>query len=119
MKDYYAILGVTPQAEDVVIKAAYRALAQRYHPDRFVGSPEEALTRPRAACIAARYLPAARALGVGGDWYGVEEIDDHESVLVVGDVVGHGITAVVDMVEISAMIAAMSTGRRGVISRRS
>ena len=47
MKDYYAILGVTPQAEDVVIKAAYRALAQRYHPDRFVGSPEEALTRPR------------------------------------------------------------------------
>jgi hypothetical protein len=60
------------------------------------------------ACIAARYLPAARALGVGGDWYGVEEIDDHESVLVVGDVVGHGITAVVDMVEISAMIAAMA-----------
>lgn len=34
MKDYYATLGVTPQAEDIVIKAAYRALAQRYHPDR-------------------------------------------------------------------------------------
>jgi len=34
MKNYYAILGVTPQAEDVVIRAAYRALAQRYHPDR-------------------------------------------------------------------------------------
>lgn len=38
MKDYYATLGVTPQAEDVVIKAAYRALAQRYHPDRFASS---------------------------------------------------------------------------------
>lgn len=42
MKDYYATLGVTPQAEDIVIKAAYRALAQRYHPDRFAGSANEA-----------------------------------------------------------------------------
>lgn len=37
--DYYAILGVLPSAEDVVIKAAYRALAQRYHPDKFKGDP--------------------------------------------------------------------------------
>lgn len=34
MKDYYAILGVVPTAEVIVIKAAYKALAQRYHPDR-------------------------------------------------------------------------------------
>ena len=40
-KDYYAVLGVLPDAEDVVIKAAYRALAQRYHPDRFGGSHEK------------------------------------------------------------------------------
>lgn len=33
-KDYYCVLGVSPEAEDIVIKAAYRALAQRYHPDR-------------------------------------------------------------------------------------
>jgi len=33
-KDYYAILGVLPTAEDVVIRAAYKVLAQRYHPDR-------------------------------------------------------------------------------------
>jgi len=42
MKDYYAILGVTQQAEDVVIKAAYRALAQRYHPDRYAGLANDA-----------------------------------------------------------------------------
>lgn len=36
-KDYYAILGVMPDAEDIVIRAAYRALAQRYHPDRAGG----------------------------------------------------------------------------------
>ena len=45
MKDYYAILGVTPQAEDIVIKAAYRVLAQRYHPDRCVGSISEASSK--------------------------------------------------------------------------
>lgn len=39
MKDYYAILGVVSSAEDVVIRAAYRALAQRYHPDRYSGDP--------------------------------------------------------------------------------
>lgn len=42
MKDYYAILGVVPAAEDVVIRAAYKALAQRYHPDRNPGSAEAA-----------------------------------------------------------------------------
>jgi uncharacterized RDD family membrane protein YckC len=38
--DLYAILGVSKDAEDVVIKAAWRALAQRYHPDKFESSPE-------------------------------------------------------------------------------
>ena len=31
-KDYYAILGVHPTAEQSVIDAAYKALAKRYHP---------------------------------------------------------------------------------------
>lgn len=47
MKDYYAILGVTPSAEDVVIRAAWKALVQRYHPDRFTGSAEKANARVR------------------------------------------------------------------------
>ena len=37
--DLYAELGVTPQAEPEVIRAAFRALAQRYHPDRQAGAP--------------------------------------------------------------------------------
>ena len=42
MKDYYANLGVVPTAEDVVIRAAYKALVQRYHPDRYSGDQAEA-----------------------------------------------------------------------------
>ena len=43
--DHYRILGVIQDAEDIVIKAAYRALAQRYHPDKWIGSPVEATRR--------------------------------------------------------------------------
>ncbi len=34
VKDYYAMLGVPPDATQIVIKKAYRSLVQRYHPDR-------------------------------------------------------------------------------------
>ena len=44
-KDYYKILGVLDDAEDIVIKAAYRALAQKYHPDKFQGSAKTAKDR--------------------------------------------------------------------------
>lgn len=45
--DLYAILGVLPSAEDIVIRAAYRALSQRYHPDRCPGDKTEAERRMR------------------------------------------------------------------------
>jgi curved DNA-binding protein len=33
-KDYYDILGVKPDADEAAIKAAYRKLARKYHPDK-------------------------------------------------------------------------------------
>ena len=33
-KDYFAVLGLSPHADPDVVKAAYRALAKKYHPDR-------------------------------------------------------------------------------------
>ncbi len=58
--------------------------------------------------IKGHYEPAAQGVGIGGDWYDAEKLADGRLLLIVGDVVGHGITAVVDMVEISGMIAALA-----------
>lgn len=44
-KDYYAVLGLRHTAEPVVIKAAFKALAQRYHPDKYSGDPDVARAR--------------------------------------------------------------------------
>jgi hypothetical protein len=41
MKDYYRVLGVNPGAPPEVIKAAYRALMKKHHPD-VGGDPEKA-----------------------------------------------------------------------------
>jgi curved DNA-binding protein CbpA len=46
-KNYYAILGVLPSAELVVIRAAFRALALRYHPDTWTGDKATAERRMR------------------------------------------------------------------------
>ena len=44
-KDYYFILGILQSAEVGVIKAAYKAMLQVYHPDKFMGKKEGAHAR--------------------------------------------------------------------------
>jgi curved DNA-binding protein CbpA len=51
-QDHYSTLGVLPDAEDIVINAAYRALAQRYHPDKWKGEPAESHRRMSSINVA-------------------------------------------------------------------
>ena len=42
MQDHYKTLGLLSIADDVVIKAAFKALAQKYHPDKYKGDSRHA-----------------------------------------------------------------------------
>jgi GAF domain-containing protein len=57
--------------------------------------------------VAARYLPAAHHVGLGGDWYQGIALDDDRYAVIVGDVAGHGITAVGDMAQLKAVMGAL------------
>src|SRR5258708_978163 len=58
--DYYAVLGVEPQASASAIKSAFKKLALQYHPDVYHG--EDAQERMRALLQAYQILgdPLAR-----------------------------------------------------------
>jgi len=60
--------------------------------------------------IAQRYLPASSQVGIGGDWYEGIPIGKDRVAVVVGDIAGHGIGAVVDMVELRAVVGSHLRG---------
>ncbi|MDA0182556.1 SpoIIE family protein phosphatase [Solirubrobacter phytolaccae] len=65
----------------------------------------EALPEVPGLELAARYRPAVRRGGIGGDWYDAFTLGRGGLALVVGDVMGHGIGA-------AALMAQMRTGLR-------
>ena len=62
--------------------------------------------------VAVRYLPAAEAAQVGGDWYDAFTEREGDTLLVIGDVVGHDAAAAATMGQIRALLRgiAMHTG---------
>ncbi|MFV0132269.1 SpoIIE family protein phosphatase [Streptomyces sp. HMX87] len=86
-------------AEEVTARAAVCIdNARRYSRERETTLTLQRSLLPRtlpptvAVEAASRYLPAARS-GVGGDWFDVIPLSGMRVAMVVGDVVGHGITA--------------------------
>ena len=78
--DCYAVLGLSPTAEDVVIRAAYLALMRSYHPDR--NGSAEAAARARAITEAYKTIgdPARRAEYDASRWehqYEILGYDEH------------------------------------------
>lgn len=57
--------------------------------------------------LAALYEPAAAAVGMGGDWYEAVRLDDGSVVVIMGDVVGHGVEAVAAMAQIQHLFTGL------------
>ncbi|MFE2355627.1 SpoIIE family protein phosphatase [Streptomyces parvulus] len=59
--------------------------------------------------VAARYLPAARGLGVGGDFYDLIRLDEHTAGATIGDVQGHNVDAAALMGQVRTAVHAHAT----------
>ncbi|MEU8530197.1 MULTISPECIES: PP2C family protein-serine/threonine phosphatase [Streptomyces] len=88
--------------------AAQMAATHLGHARRLAATEETALHLQRALVaepgrphpnleIAGRYLPSGPRTLVGGDWFETVRLHFGRSLLVVGDVMGHGLDAAVDM----------------------
>lgn len=58
--------------------------------------------------IASRYLPAGRGAEVGGDWFDAVALPSGRTLLMVGDVMGHGVRAAAAMSEYRSLIRALA-----------
>jgi len=76
-----------------------RRLAEELQRSMLTAPPE-----PDHAQIVVRYLPAGEAARVGGDWYDAFVQPDGATVLVIGDVVGHDISAAASMGQLRSML---------------
>ncbi|MBT3152559.1 SpoIIE family protein phosphatase [Streptomyces sp. CHD11] len=59
--------------------------------------------------VAARYLPAARGLGIGGDFYDLIHLAEHTAGATIGDVQGHNVDAAALMGQVRTAVHAHAT----------
>ncbi|MER5529344.1 SpoIIE family protein phosphatase [Streptomyces sp. NPDC002677] len=79
------------------------------------------LPQPGRLRLAARYQPAPAGSQVGGDWYDAFELKDGTLALVIGDVVGHDLTAAAGMAQLHGILRSLAwdhTGPPGAVVDR-
>ncbi|MFF4960264.1 PP2C family protein-serine/threonine phosphatase [Streptomyces sp. NPDC001222] len=66
------------------------------------------LSEIRGVGLSDRYSPARAGAEVGGDWYDAFTLPDRSTMLVIGDVIGHDLTAAVRMGQLRNMLRALA-----------
>lgn len=66
MNDPYKVLGISPDATDDQVKAAYREMARKYHPDNYTDNPLSELAQEKMQEINEAYDTIVRSRKQGG-----------------------------------------------------
>ena len=79
--DSFSVLNLSPLATKAEIRAAYRELARRWHPDRFMEGPERDWANEKMAEINAAYRaclnrPTSRGFDAGADGRALKRIEE-------------------------------------------
>ncbi len=111
----------TDQDRSLATEVAHRAAialdnARRYSQQR---EAAEALQRslltvlpePDHLHITARYLPASEGVEIGGDWYDAFLLSDGATSLVIGDILGHDLTAAAHMGQVRNILRGIAADR--------
>ncbi|MGA5820251.1 PP2C family protein-serine/threonine phosphatase [Kitasatospora sp. NPDC094028] len=103
-----AVPAFTPEDAELIGALTARAATGLDHARRYARSQGIALELQRALLsepgnphqnltLASRYLPSGSSSVVGGDWYETVRLPFGRTLLAMGDVMGHGVEAAVDM----------------------
>lgn len=95
--DDLAFVGAVAARTAVGLRNANEYQRERELAERLQLAMLPTLDHPEDLRLSARYLPAARGVNIGGDWYDAFTRSDGSTVLTVGDVTGHGLDAAVIM----------------------
>lgn len=77
-----------------------------------------ALPRVPGLEVAARYLPAARGTGIGGDFYDFIQLDETTAAAAIGDVQGHNVQAATLMGQVRTAVHATAGAPPGEVLAR-
>ncbi|MFH9732898.1 SpoIIE family protein phosphatase [Streptomyces sp. NPDC017260] len=107
-KDDLEVVGDIGRRVGRVIDNARRFGRQRAVAEAMQRNLLAPLPRHGSMRLAARYQPAPAGSQVGGDWYDAFELKDGALALVIGDVVGHDLTAAAGMAQLHGILRSLA-----------
>lgn len=107
MNDPYKVLGVSRNATDDEIKAAYRELAKKYHPDNYVDNPLADLVEEKMKEINEAYDAIQKERSAGGSSHSSSSYSGSTSLFQVRSLISNGRYS-----EAELMLDAVSQGER-------
>jgi serine phosphatase RsbU (regulator of sigma subunit) len=87
------------------------AAAQQQVAERLQLSLLSPPVQPESLELAVRYRPATQGIAIGGDWYDAYLQPDGDTVLVIGDVMGHDIEAAAAMGQVKTLVRGIGYDR--------